>query len=72
MSSTESYAEGKTLLTMAEVGERLRVSDRSVARMIDRGLLEAHRIGERQIRVPASAVDRLLEATRMARVDTRH
>jgi excisionase family DNA binding protein len=49
------------LLTIADVAERLRLSERSVRRLIARGDLPARRIGStRQIRVAVADVDRLL------------
>ena len=50
-----------TLLTVAEVAERLRVSTMTVYRLIQRGELAALRIG-RSYRIEPSALDAYLSA----------
>lgn len=47
------------LLTPAEIAKELRISLRTVYRMIDSGQLEAIRIGD-QYRIKAESLDRLL------------
>lgn len=50
-----------THLTVAEAALRLRVSERTIARMIDANELEAPKVRRRRL-VSAASVDRLLKA----------
>ncbi|WP_420814129.1 helix-turn-helix domain-containing protein [Polyangium spumosum] len=50
---------------MEEVARTLRVTTKTVRRWIKAGLLVAHRIGSKVVRVDASSVTRLIEASRI-------
>lgn len=54
------------LLTLREVAEAMRVSDRTVRRLIKRGDLAAYKVGDRgQLRVKEVEMERYLEAQRV-------
>jgi excisionase family DNA binding protein len=63
-------AEGSTLMTVAEVAERLRVSTMTVYRLIQRDELEALRIG-RSYRIAEESLADYLRATVASNVRTR-
>lgn len=50
------------LLTPAEVAQRLKVTARQVRNYVNDGTLEHVRISPRVIRIPASSLEKLLEA----------
>jgi putative molybdopterin biosynthesis protein len=54
------------LLTVLEVAETMRVSDRTVRRLIKRGDLTAYKVGDRgQLRVEEREVERYIESQRV-------
>jgi excisionase family DNA binding protein len=54
------------LLTPREVADAMRVSEKTVRRLIKRGDLVAYRVGDRgQLRVSVSELERYLETTRV-------
>lgn len=62
-------ATDKPHLTTAEAAERLKVSERTIRRMIERGTIAAHKLdpGSKSVyRIPAQAVDRLLQERKPA------
>lgn len=56
------------LLTVAEVAQRLRVTDKLVRRLIARGDLTAIKLSRRTLRVEAASVDAYIDAHRVRRV----
>lgn len=54
------------LLTVQEVAEAMRVSEKTVRRLIKRGDLSAYKVGDRgQLRVKEGELDRYLESQRV-------
>lgn len=51
--------EKSTWMTVAEVAEDTRLSDRGVRKLIADGLLPAHKVGKRALRVRRADVDAL-------------
>lgn len=56
------------LLTVEEVAERLRVTERMVRRLVACGLLAAIRISGRTLRIEEQSLDAYMEAHRVRRV----
>ena len=61
--ATTEPSAPKTVYTCAEVADLLRISERYVRYLIERGQIGGMRLG-RVVRVPASEVQRLLEEAR--------
>jgi excisionase family DNA binding protein len=55
------------LLTIEQVADALMISTRTVRRLVERGDLEAFRVGERQLRVSADECSAYLERQREGR-----
>lgn len=55
---------GEPLLTHAEAAERLSTSQRTVSRLVNKGLLGCIRIPHVGRRIPASAIDELIAKSR--------
>ena len=54
------------LLSIQEVAETMKVSEKTVRRLIKRGSIAAYRVGERgQLRVKEGEIERYLEAQRV-------
>jgi excisionase family DNA binding protein len=49
-------------LTVAEIGQRLKLNQQTIRNMIDRGELAAVRIGQRRVRVRESDLEAFIEA----------
>ena len=64
MASTGEVKRSAEFLTVAEVAERLRVTERFIRRLIASGELEAVKIGSRVIRIRSADVDALLSPVR--------
>lgn len=60
MGSTEEVKRSAEFLTVAEVADRLRVTERFIRRLIASGELEAVRIGSRVVRIRSVEMDALL------------
>jgi excisionase family DNA binding protein len=58
-----SFADTGTFHTIAEVADRLKISPRSVHRLIERGELERHRFGT-AVRISEGALQRYLASAR--------
>lgn len=58
------------LLTLPEVAEAMKVSEKTVRRLIKRGDLPAYRVGERgQLRVEERELERYVESKRVRAAD---
>lgn len=54
------------LLSVQEIAETMKVSEKTVRRLIKRGSIAAYRVGERgQLRVKEGEIERYLEAQRV-------
>jgi excisionase family DNA binding protein len=58
-----SFADTETFHTIPEVADRLKISPRSVHRLIERGELERHRFGA-AVRISEGALQRYLASAR--------
>lgn len=60
------WAKDMNLLTVQEIAEALKVSEKTVRRLIKRGDLAAYRLGERgQLRVNEDELERYVESQRV-------
>lgn len=60
MASTGEVKRSVEFLTVAEVADRLRVTERFIRRLIASGELEAVKIGSRVVRIRSAQMDALL------------
>lgn len=67
MPSTGEAKHSAEFLTVAEVADRLRVTERFIRRLIASGELEAVKIGSRVIRIRSAEMDALLSPVHRAR-----
>ena len=56
----------ESFLTVAEVAKTLKLNQQTVRNMIDRGELQAVRVGQRRVRVRRSALEEFIVAGEMA------
>ncbi len=64
--STPTVPESRPLLTVPEVAERLRVTDRTVRRWANAGVLERVKLGDRLVRFTPESIEALIRPTSRA------
>ena len=64
MQSKTHPKETRRFYTVSEIAERLHLSTRTIRRLIERGELDAYRIG-RLIRISPDGLQRFIEANRL-------
>ncbi len=68
----ESVLTNMKLLTIPEVAEAIKVSEKTVRRLIKRGDLPAYKVGDRgQLRVEEQELERYVESQRVRPTDAR-
>jgi excisionase family DNA binding protein len=66
MASTRDVKRSAEFLTVTEVADRLRVTERFIRRLIASGELEAVKVGSRVIRIRSADIDALLSPVHRA------